>query len=121
MNKILYWIGTNFTHYCIAKSIQEKVPTESYAIFDVTNKPKKFFENENIVNFQKKWFLHENILDIQKIPDLEYLSEFETKYNIQLSKIIFCLSKECNTYYSLNKNILVQNNDKIEVIKKESY
>ena len=110
MNKILYWIGTNFTHYCIAKSIQEKVPNESYAIFDVTNKPKKFFENENIANFQKKWFLHENIFDIQKMPDLKYLSEFERKYNIQLSKIIFSerLFSEFNEFYKFQSNEMLR-------------
>ena len=25
MNKILYWIGQNFTHYCLAKTIQDKI------------------------------------------------------------------------------------------------
>ena len=89
MEKILYWIGTNFTHYCIAKSLRGKIPNKSYAIFDVTNKPEKFFETENIVNFEKKWFFHNNIFDTKKMPDLEYLSRFEKVHNIKLSKIVF--------------------------------
>ena len=83
MKKILYWIGTNFTHYCIAKSLKEKIPNESYAIFDVTNKPGKFFETENIANFEKKWFFHNNILvgrhfDKFKVLFLCYLAKNNT-------------------------------------------
>ena len=110
MKKILYWIGTNFTHYCIAKSLKEKIPNKSYAIFDVTNKPGKFFENENIVNFEKKWFFHNNIFDTKNTPDLEYLSKFEEKYNIQLSKIVFSerLFSEFNEFYKFETNEMLR-------------
>ena len=110
MKKILYWIGTNFTHYCIAKSLKEKIPNESYAIFDVTNKPGKFFETENIANFEKKWFFHNNILNTKKMPDLEYLSKFEKKYNIQLSKIVFSerLFSEFNEFYKFQTNEILR-------------
>ena len=110
MKKILYWIGTNFTHYCIAKLLKEKIPNESYAIFDVTSKPGKFFETENIVNFEKKWFFHNNIFDTKKIPDLEYLSKFEKKYNIQLSKIVFSerLFSEFNEFYKFQTNEILR-------------
>ena len=108
--KILYWIGANFTHYCIAKSLKEKIPNESYAIFDVTNKPGKFFETENIANFEKKWFFHNNIFNTKKIPDLEYLSKFEKKYNIQLSKIVFSerLFSEFNEFYKFQTNEMLR-------------
>ena len=110
MKKILYWIGTNFTHYCIAKSLKEKIPNESYAIFDVTNKPGKFFETENIANFEKKWFFHNNILNTKKMPDLEYLSKFEKKYNIQLSKIVFSerLFSEFNEFYKFQTDEILR-------------
>jgi len=110
MMKILYWIGANFTHYCIAKSLKEKIPNESYAIFDVTNKPGKFFETENIANFEKKWFFHNNIFNTKKIPDLEYLSKFEKKYNIQLSKIVFSerLFSEFNEFYKFQTNEMLR-------------
>ena len=110
MKKILYWIGTNFTHYCIAKSLKEKIPNESYAIFDVTNKPGKFFETENIANFEKKWFFHNNILNTKKMPDLEYLSKLEKKYNIQLSKIVFSerLFSEFNEFYKFQTDEILR-------------
>ena len=101
MEKILYWFGANMTHYCIAKSIQDKIPVESYAIIDVTNKPKKFFKNQKIVNFKKTWFYHDHVDDINKKPDLEFLKEFESKYEIQLSSLIFSerLFLEHNEFY----------------------
>jgi len=110
MEKILYWIGTNFTHYCIAKSLRGKIPNKSYAIFDVTNKPEKFFETENIVNFEKKWFFHNNIFDTKKMPDLEYLSRFEKVYNIKLSKIVFSerLFSEFNEFYKFQTNEILR-------------
>ena len=110
MEKILYWIGTNFTHYCIAKSLKEKIPNESYAIFDITSKPEKFFEKENIVNFQKKWFFHNHILNTKQMPDLEYLSKFEKKYDIQLSKIVFSerLFSEFNEFYKFQTNEILR-------------
>ena len=106
----MYWIGTNFTHYCIAKSLKEKIPNESYAIFDITSKPKKFFEKENIVDFKKKWFFHNHILNTKQMPDLEYLSKFEKKYNIQLSKIVFSerLFSEFNEFYKFQTNEILR-------------
>jgi len=110
MEKILYWIGTNFTHYCIAKSLKEKIPNESYAIFDVTDKPGKYFESEDIVNFEKKWFFHDNIFDIKQKPDLEYLSKFEKQFNIQLSKIVFSerLFSEFNEFYKFKSDEILR-------------
>ena len=74
MNKILYWIGQNFTHYCLAKAIQDKIEADIFAIIDVTNKPKTFFQNQKIVDFNKIWFYHDFINEIDKIPDLDFLS-----------------------------------------------
>ena len=110
MDRILYWIGTNFSHYCIAKSLKEKISSESYAIFDMTSKPQKFFEKENIVNFKKKWFFHNHIFNTKQMPDLEYLSKFEKKYNIQLSKIVFSerLFLEFNEFYKFQTNEILR-------------
>jgi len=89
MKKILYLVGQNFSHYFLAKSIQDKIDVESYAIFDVTNKPRNFFENQKIVNFKKIWFFHDFINDVNSMPDLDFLADFEKKYQIQLSKLVF--------------------------------
>ena len=66
MNKILYWISQNFTHYCLAKTIQDKIEADIFAIIDVTNKPKTFFQNQKIVDFNKIWFYHDFINEIDK-------------------------------------------------------
>ena len=78
MKKILYWVGQNFTHYCLAKTIQDKINADIFAIIDVTNKPKTFFQNQKIVHFNKIWFYHD-FIDIHKVPDFEYLKKL---YNI---------------------------------------
>ena len=57
-----------------------------YGIIDVTNKPKIFFQKQNLVDFKKTWFFHDHI-SIDKKPDLEYLKYIEKKYDINLWKL----------------------------------
>ena len=59
-----------------------------YAIIDVSNKPKKMFQNQNLIDFQKTWYFHDQIIKRQQKPDLEYLSKFEEKYKIDLWKLV---------------------------------
>ena len=80
MDKILFWIGANYTHFCIAKFFQKKTDYEIFGIFDVTNKPRKFFQTQKIVDFKKIWFYHDAIDEVDKKPDLKFLEEFEKKY-----------------------------------------
>jgi len=82
--KIILWIDTDFITFGFAKSIQEQFDCELYAIIDVTNKTKKFFEKQNFVNFKKVWFYHDHIKKLQKEPNYEYLSKFENEHNINL-------------------------------------
>lgn len=85
--KLLFWIGGPDIHFCIAKKIIKKNNFQIYGIVDVTNKPKKFFEQQDFVKFNKMWFFHDKI-DLEKLsPDLEYLSYFEKKYDIDLWKL----------------------------------
>ena len=104
MKKILYWVGQNFTHYCLAKTIQDKIEADIFAIIDVTNKPKTFFQNQKIVHFNKIWFYHDFINEIDKIPDLDFLEKFEKKYGIQLSSLVFSerLFMEYNEFYQFS-------------------
>ena len=104
MKKILYLVGQNFSHYLLAKSIQDKIDVESYAIFDVTNKPRNFFQNQKIVNFKKIWFFHDFINDVKSMPDLNYLADFEKKYQIQLSKLVFSerMFTDFNEFYKFS-------------------
>tara|TARA_Y100000741_G_scaffold254715_1_gene196222 strand:- start:3376 stop:4860 length:1485 start_codon:yes stop_codon:yes gene_type:complete len=110
MQKILYFINQNFSHYLFAKSIQDKINAEIFAIYDVTNKPRQFFENQKIVNFKKIWFFHDFIDEIGKEPDLEFLGNFEKKYDIKLSEIVFSerIFTDFNEFYKFSTNEILR-------------
>jgi len=82
--KILFWIDASQIHFCIAKYIQDNLDCEMYSIFEITEKPKQFYENQSLVNFKKNWFYHDHILKSRRKPDLNYLKTIEEKYNIPL-------------------------------------
>ncbi len=85
--KILFSINTFFLHFGIANFLQQKIEGDFYAIIDTSNNPKKFFQEQKIVNFKKSWFYYDHI-DVKSHPvDIEYLSEFEKKYDIDLWKL----------------------------------
>ena len=86
-SKILFWFGTNYTHFCLSHNLQKKTDAEMYAIVDVTEKPKPFFQNQKLVNFEKIWFFHDHIKQKNQEPDMEYLEKFEKKYKINLWKL----------------------------------
>ena len=69
--------------------MQEKLDAEYSAIIDCTNKPKTFFENQKIVDFKNIWFYHDQFKNLRNEPDLIYLRNFEKKYKINLSKLVF--------------------------------
>lgn len=85
-DKILFWLGADFTHFCCSYYLQKSHDADFYAIIDITNKPKKFFKTQSLVNFNKTWFFHDHIEKDVK-PDLDYLADFERKYNIDLLKL----------------------------------
>lgn len=85
-NKILFWIPADLIHYCIAYYLQKHFDCELYAIIDVTNNSKKFFETQTLVKFKKIWFFHD-FIKINKIPDFEYLQKIEENYKINLWKL----------------------------------
>ena len=87
-DKILVWIGAEFVHYFLTHSLQKKLDAEYYAIIDITNKPKKFFEEQKFVDFKKVWFYHDEIrIKDHEQVDLDYLKKFEEMYDINLWKL----------------------------------
>ena len=50
--KILVWINSSLVYFGLCKSLQEKYDCELYAIYDITDKPKKYFQTQKIVKFQ---------------------------------------------------------------------
>ena len=85
--KIIFWLGADYTHFCLAYALQKKYDCDMYGIVEVTNKPRKFFEKQGLVNFKKTMYLHDNIKK-GYYHDLEYLARFEKKYKIDLGKLI---------------------------------
>ncbi len=83
-DKILVWINQDLIHYGLCKSLQEKFDCELYAIYDITDKPKKYFEIQKIVKFEKSWFYNDLISLKHSKPDIQFLKQFEEKYNINL-------------------------------------
>ncbi|MBL76773.1 MAG: hypothetical protein CL763_07630 [Chloroflexi bacterium] len=85
--KILFWLGVDFTHFCLSHNLQKLSDADFYAIIDITNKPKSFFEEQKLVNFKKKWFFHDHISTNPEKPNLEYLSKIEKNYGINIWKL----------------------------------
>ncbi len=86
--KVIFWLGNDYTHYCLAYAMQKQYDYDLYGIIEVTNKPTDFFKNQKIVDFEKKWFFHEHIKKELSKPDMKYLIQFEEKYKIDLWKLI---------------------------------
>ena len=93
-DKIIVWLDSNLTQYCACYYLQKEIDADFYAIIDVTNKTRTFFENQNLVNFKKIWFFHDNYDNKKTIPDLEYLKKFDEKYNMDLWKCTFFVALE---------------------------
>jgi len=88
-DKILFFIDTWFTHFGIAKYLQEKYYCDMYSIIDCDDKAKKFFQTQELVKFSKNWYYLDCLRQLNKKPDIEYLKNFEDKYKINLWAIAF--------------------------------
>lgn len=86
-DRVIFWFGADFTQFCMAYYFQKKYDCEMYSIVDITNKPKIFFKNQQLINFKKTWFLHDQYDKDHQKPDIDYLKYFEEKYNIDLWKL----------------------------------
>ena len=87
-DKILFLLTNDYTHYCLAYSLQKIYDCKMYAISEVTSRPKIFFQSQNLVNFENTWFFHDQIKKKSTNPDLDYLEKFEKKYKINLWKLV---------------------------------
>ena len=83
--RILFYLDGWFYHFGIANKLQKDY--EIFGIVDMPVKSHTFFKNQKIVNFEKLFFYdnHESFPE----QDRNFLSSFETKYDLNLSKIIF--------------------------------
>jgi len=104
--KILFWLDIALQFFGIAKFLQEKHPCEMFAIVDVHDKSKIFFQNQKFVNFQKLWFFRDQVSKINDTVDLKYLISFEKKYSINIWSIAYSerLFYQFNNYYKFNRH-----------------
>lgn len=104
-DKILFWLDADLIHFGIAKYLQKNYECDLFAIIDITNKPKQFFEKQHIVNFQKVWYYHDYLQNLEQ-PNLPYLSTFEKKYGLNFWELL-CNDRiffQYNDYYKFDEN-----------------
>ena len=120
-DKIIFWLNAYMLFFGLAHNLQNRYDCELYALIDITNRTKKFFENQELTKFKQTWFLHDHIQKTEQI-DIDYLNNFEKKYSINLwqlginerlfyqyndfyqfsqNEILSILQKECKLYESI--------------------
>lgn len=102
----IFWLDGDITYFGLAKHLQSSLDCSISAIFDITDQPKKFFQQQKIVNFKKVWFYHDYIKKSNKKPDLKYLEQFEEKYGINLWMLAYNerLFFNFNFYYKFKRD-----------------
>lgn len=113
-DRIIFWLDSDFTHFTIAKSIQDRYDAEFFAIADITDKPKKFLQKQQVVKFKKIWFYHDEI-DPNKAPNLDYLKTFEERYQISL----WTLSCNERLFYRFNDYYKFTENEILSILTQE--
>jgi len=104
--KIIFWNEGGFSpSFLLANSLQKKINGEFYAIFDVTDRQKPFYQKQKLVDFKKIWFFHDAISKPQKKVDVEFLTSFEEKYNINLWLLALNerIFQEYNEFYKFSR------------------
>ena len=82
--KIFFWVDTNFMTYILSYHLQKNIDADFYAVYDLPNKTKTFFDDQKLVNYKKIWHFHDQMNFKKNEIDTEYLSNFEKKYGIGL-------------------------------------
>ncbi len=105
-DKIICWVDTSFTHFGIAKYLEEQYDCELYSIIEIPSKQKDFFEKQELIKFKKNWFFFDQISELNTKPDLEYLSNFEKKYDVNLWLLAYNerLFFNYNDYYNFTED-----------------
>jgi hypothetical protein len=114
-DKILFWIDGDLFSFGIAKYIQDNYDCELYSVIEISGKAKEYFQNQNTVKFEKSWFYDESKIKNPK-ANLEYLKEFERKYNVNLWEIAYTeryFYKKWNKYYKFEINEILYLMEKI--------
>lgn len=87
--KLLFWIDFGFIHFGIAKALQDAYDSDFFAIIDINDKAKEFFETQNIVKFKNIWYYLDETKNWHNKPNIKYLKSFEEKYKINLWSVAY--------------------------------
>ena len=113
--KILFWVDGDTTSFSIPYYLKEKLDFDAYAIIDTTNKPKKFYQEQEFISFSNFWFYHDFFDFNNSTPDIDYLEKFEKKYDINLWE----LAVNERTFYRFNNFYTFTNNEILKIIETE--
>ena len=108
--KILFWVDPNFLQFGVAKFLQKKYDVECYAITDLNHHLQKSFMKQQVVDFKKVWHYWDGEFNSQKV-DLDYLTNFEEKYNIPLWLLVYSeriFLSNYNIYYKFSSDEALQ-------------
>jgi hypothetical protein len=108
-NKILVWVDPNFIQLGITKFLHKKYDADYFAVTDLNHHLQKSFMKQEIVNFKKIWHYWDQSFKTQKI-NLEYLKNFETKYNMSLWMLVYSerIFLNYNEYYQFSSHEILQ-------------
>ena len=113
--KLLFWINGFLLHFLLAYYLKSKLDAEFYGLIDINSKPKKFFQEQNLLNFKKSWYYFDNVIPNSDYIDIEYLSKFEEKYQINLWK----LAINERIFYRFNRFYKFKTNEILSILEQE--
>ena len=105
-SKVVFWINDDLSTLGLVNTLKTKHDFDVYAILDITNKTKEFFQHQKIIQFSKIWYLHDHINKITKKPDVDYLSQIENKIDVNFSLLASNerLFNRFNQFYKFSKD-----------------
>src|SRR6185312_14789797 len=88
-DKILFWLDMEWIRFGIAKFLQESYDCDFYAVLDTDKVATDFYQKQDIVKFQKVWYYRDYVSKVSNKLDIEYLKNFEDKYNLNLWQLAY--------------------------------
>ncbi len=113
--KIILWLDSELLTFSIAYYLKKMYDCELYAIIDITNGTKKFFETQNLVKFEKTWFYFDHVHPKNAKPDYEYLKNIEKKFELNL----WTLGINERIFYQYNKFYKFSDNEILSILTQE--
>lgn len=103
-SKILVLLDLEWLHFGIVKYIHDFFDCEIFAIIDIDNNSKNFYNNQKLVPFSKFWFYRDYLSKKSQNPDENFLASIEQKYDIRLWEIAFSerFFSKYNKYYTFS-------------------